>query len=316
MAFMAVQAVNQHFYAHGKLLISAEYFVLDGTPALAIPCKYGQHLSVESKPESKSINWTALRHDNSVWIDIAINSETLNALEPASQEALMISKLLKACRAQNPSFLADAGSYQITTKLEFPQNWGLGSSSTLVHLLAQWAAINPYKLLEDSFGGSGYDIAAAGMDKPFVYQRNGLQPIMAAVPFAPTFSSHLYFVHLNQKMNSREAIQYYRALGPDKSSISAELTAIGNAMISCGSLTQFMQLMDKHEMIVSTALKMETVKSRYFSDLNGAVKSLGAWGGDFVLLASQEDKETLTKYLHQKGYETIIPFDEMIYKVN
>jgi hypothetical protein len=46
-----------------------------------------------------------------------------------------------------------------------------------------------------------------------------------------------------------------------------------------------------------------------FSDFDGAVKSLGAWGGDFVLAISNEDPTT---YFKSKGYETIIAYKDMI----
>jgi len=314
MAFMQDQNTTTHFYAHGKLLLTAEYFVLDGTPALAIPCKYGQHLQVENSADYKNINWTAQKQDGSVWLEFTIDRQSLEAADNTSPEAQMISKLLQACKANNEAFLNDNHGFNVTTRLEFPQNWGLGSSSTLVYLLANWASVNPYQLLEASFGGSGYDIAAAGITSPFLYVRNAFQPEVTAVNFSPAFSSHLYFVHLNQKMNSREAIQYYRALGPDKASISKELEHIGQNMIHCESLDIFMSLMEEHEAIIATALKMQTVKSRCFDDLQGSVKSLGAWGGDFVMIATKEPKELFTEYLLHKGYSTIIPYEEMIYK--
>ncbi len=34
------------FSAHGKLLLSGEYFVLDGALGLALPANYGQHLAL------------------------------------------------------------------------------------------------------------------------------------------------------------------------------------------------------------------------------------------------------------------------------
>ena len=42
---------SQSFYAHGKLLITSEYLVLDGAEALALPTVYGQSLEVETIDE-------------------------------------------------------------------------------------------------------------------------------------------------------------------------------------------------------------------------------------------------------------------------
>jgi hypothetical protein len=49
--------------------------------------------------------------------------------------------------------------YNITTHLNFPKKWGLGTSSTLINNIAQWLQIDAFTLLNNSFGGSGYDIA-------------------------------------------------------------------------------------------------------------------------------------------------------------
>jgi hypothetical protein len=38
---------------------------------------------------------------------------------------------------------------------------------------------------------------------------------------------------------------------------------------------------------------------------------LGAWGGDFILATS---KENPTDYFKSKGFETVIPFDQMVLK--
>ena len=40
-----------------------------------------------------------------------------------------------------------------------------------------------------------------------------------------------------------------------------------------------------------------------------AIKSLGAWGGDFVMAIS---KENPSAYFASKGYKTVIPYAEMI----
>ena len=45
------------------------------------------------------------------------------------------------------------------------------------------------------------------------------------------------------------------------------------------------------------------------SDDKGSVKSLGAWGGDFVLVTKRAGFED---YFKQKGYNIIVPFREMI----
>jgi hypothetical protein len=74
-------------------------------------------------------------------------------------------------------------------------------------------------------------------------------------------------------------------------------------------LESFTQLLQQHEILLSTILKTETVKETLFPDFEGAIKSLGAWGGDFVLVVS---KENPSSYFNSKGYETVIPYGKMI----
>ncbi|HCO83183.1 MAG TPA: GHMP kinase, partial [Arenibacter sp.] len=95
----------------------------------------------------------------------------------------------------NPSFLSTSQGYEITTALNFPREWGLGSSSTLINNIAQWAQIDAYVLLWNAFSGSGYDIACAQNNSPIIYQLKNSRPIVHSASFNPTFKSDLYFVY-------------------------------------------------------------------------------------------------------------------------
>ena len=81
------------------------------------------------------------------------------------------------------------------THLDFDPNWGLGSSSTLISLLAQWANVNPYELLKMTMGGSGYDIACATASQPIIYRLENGSPIVEKADFKPAFADKLYFVY-------------------------------------------------------------------------------------------------------------------------
>ena len=88
----------------------------------------------------------------------------------SSDIALRLVQILEAIQRLNPAhFKADEG-LSISSTLEFPENWGLGSSSTLITNLAAWAKVDPFKLLELTFGGSGFDIACAQQDSAILYQ--------------------------------------------------------------------------------------------------------------------------------------------------
>ena len=63
------------YYSHGKLLLTAEYAVLDGAKCLAVPTKLGQSLRVS--PLKKSlIDWKSFDHQGNLWFEKEITIET------------------------------------------------------------------------------------------------------------------------------------------------------------------------------------------------------------------------------------------------
>ncbi len=46
---------------------------------------------------------------------------------------------------------------------------------------------------------------------------------------------------------------------------------------------EFEELLILHEKLISKAIGISPIQERLFSDYKGVIKSLGAWGGDFVL---------------------------------
>jgi len=303
------------YKSYGKLLLTAEYVVLDGALALAVPTKYGQDLHIETL-ESPEIIWTSLDHEKQCWFTTSfkvldIKNQSLNTITPtdASQRLLQI---LVAAHTLNPSFLNNNNGFKIITALDFPRNWGLGTSSTLINNIAHWANVNPYKLLELTFGGSGYDIACAQNSKPITYQitNNKTAPIVKPVNFNPKFKDALYFVYLNKKQNSREGIANYRALNlQNKTATINKINTISLQLINCNTVDAFNSLIEQHEELIANITKQSTVKALLFPDFNGAIKSLGAWGGDFILVSS---KTNPTAYFNSKGYQTMIPYEDMV----
>ncbi|MDT0294170.1 GYDIA family GHMP kinase [Mesonia ostreae] len=307
----------KNYYAHGKLLLTAEYVVLDGARALAIPTKFGQKMTVEEIGEPV-IKWSSYLADGSLWfsqefvftkekIDYQLEKKNNTNKEIVKNLAEILQKV-----ATLSSHLDFQQGFKINSFLEFPRDWGLGSSSTLIQNLSQWAEINPYQLLEKTFGGSGYDIACAEKDTPIIYERNKLEPKVTPVYFQPNFSDQLFFVYLNQKKNSREAIRHYRSLEAEKKETSiAEINQITTSLLKPNlTLSEFETQINRHEEILAKVLQTVSIKNQLFSEFKGSIKSLGAWGGDFVLATGT--KETMS-YFKDLGYATIIPFSEMIF---
>lgn len=303
--------MKQTFYSNGKLLITGEYLVLDGARAFALPTKFGQNLIIE-KGGNKEIKWKSYDLDGTIWFEDTISFSDISNKTNSEIESVKstLTTILHEAFLINPNFINNSEGYYITTQLSFPKNWGLGTSSTLINNIAQWLKIDAFELLKNSFGGSGYDIACAQNDTPILYHLEQGKPIVEKVLFTPEFLENLYFVYLNKKQNSKAAIKsYYNHRSNNLVKIIANNNQITQAVLHANTLKKFSDALEEHEAEMSIILEMKTVKEAAFPDFNGMVKSLGAWGGDFVLAVS---KENPTNYFKKKGFETVIPYTDMI----
>ncbi|MGH2665748.1 GYDIA family GHMP kinase [Flavobacterium sp.] len=303
--------MKKTFYSNGKLLITGEYLVLDGAKALALPTKYGQNLTVEEGPE-QTIRWKSYDADGSVWFesDILFSSIVKKEKSDATDDIKnTLIEILHEAYLIAPNFIQKSDGYIIQTALTFPKFWGLGTSSTLINNIAQWLDIDAFTLLKNSFGGSGYDIACAQNDFPVLYQLVNEKPIVKPVVFNPSFSDKIHFVYLNKKQSSKTAIANYYNKQGNVSEIIQKINQITEAVIEATEPKEFALELQKHEIELSNLLEMQTVKEALFPDFDGIIKSLGAWGGDFVLVISKQDP---TSYFKERGYEIVIPYREMI----
>ena len=306
------------FQAQGKLLISGEYFVLDGASALALPTRQGQRLTVFLEEEkADQLVWQSYDDQDQCWFEGVFrqsSGEPLTSTDTAIANRLQ--QILIASRQLNPDFLQNTKNQRVTTHLDFPRAWGLGTSSTLISTIAAWAKVDPYQLLAATFGGSGYDIACANAEGPLKYQLTEGKPQVQAANFHPSFSKNLYFVYLGRKQNSREGIAHYRQRVKDQPAWIKRISELTEAMITCTQLTDFNQLIIQHEQIVGDSLQLPRAKQLYFSDYWGEIKSLGAWGGDFILATSNEEELKTRKYFNEKGFEVFLGYKELIKSSN
>jgi mevalonate kinase len=307
---------NDHFYfGHGKLLITGEYFVIDGAQSLALPTKLGQSLSVKYAPSfSPTLSWKSFDVNGNCWFDHKFEFWHFKCLSDiVPEEALFIQKVLLQVRKQNPHFLRDEVDVKVETHLGFPLSWGLGSSSSLIYNIAQWAYVSPFELLFKTYGGSGYDIACAQSDGPILYKKSSLGPNWSPVNFNPKFKENLYFVYLGKKQNSRDAVKdYTKKKNSFDSKIIPKITELTQEFLNAKTLGEFKNLMTMHENIIGEALGFQTLKESTFKDFDGAIKSLGAWGGDFALVATDLTLSDVKAYFNSKGLETICRYDELI----
>lgn len=299
--------------ARGKLLLTGEYFVLDGAQALALPVQYGQTLRVFPLEERGKLAWISRKPDGSPWFEAVFSLPDLDVLQHSEEKtAETLSGILRALKAQKPDFLSGEPGFSVETNNDFPREWGLGTSSTLIAALARWAEADPYRVLFDTFGGSGYDIACAYADGPILYRLDGAVPQVQSVVFEPAFARHLGFVYLGNKQNSREGIARYRALGENVSQHIVAVSLLTRQMLQATDLRAFMEVMRAHEQLVAQTLLLPRAMDLYFPDFPGEVKSLGAWGGDFVLVAGEAPFENMKPYFYQKGFDTCITWQAML----
>ena len=303
--------MKKEFYSNGKLLITAEYVVLDGAKALALPTKFGQNLIVEDS-KNKVINWTSYDSDGSIWFEDIIQFSSIVSKEQFDDSKNIKNTLIEILHEAynlNPNFITNADGYAITTELTFPKFWGLGTSSTLINNIAQWLNIDAFTLLKNSFGGSGYDIACAQNNTPILYQIIDDKPVVENIIFEPSFTKNLYFVYLNKKQSSKSAIASYYKKQASVAKTIEKINVITKLIIETKSELEFAETLKKHEKEMSLILELQTVQETLFKDFDGVIKSLGAWGGDFVMVVS---KENPTAYFTKKGFTIILTYKDMI----
>lgn len=301
----------QHFHANGKLLLTSEYFVLDGAIALALPCRFGQTLEITAH-DLPLIHWRSFDKAGKMWFEGHFHWPDGKYLKGTDQAVGERLEAIFQAILKKGSAIAEAKGWMIETRLEFPRKWGLGTSSTLIANLARWADLDPYQLLENTFGGSGYDLACAIADGPLLYQRSQPNPIVTSVEFNPPFSDQLYFVYLGKKQNSREGIARYRGQGKQTTVEIDRMNQLTASFLKTNELETFEVLIQEHEVIIATKLKLKRAKVLHFPDFWGEIKSLGAWGGDFVLATSNRRETETLAYFNKKGFTDILKYKDLI----
>ena len=294
-------------YSSGKVLLTGEYVILDGALSLASPSKFGQHLKYEEN-QSNLINWKSINLDGKIWFECSMRNENLEIKSTSSKKVSdTLIRIINLIREFNPSFLKNNGS-DILTNLTFDKNWGLGSSSTLISNIATLSGVDPYILNNHIFKGSSYDIACANSISPIVYQLKEGQRIIDEVSFKPSFHEKIYFIYLNKKQSSISEIKNYNNKKVSESTIN-EISNITSMILQCKTIEAYDKLIESHELIISKLLSKPTIKETLFKDFNGSIKSLGAWGGDMIMVTSHNDPNG---YFKEKGYSTIFRYEELL----
>ena len=336
------------YKSNGKFLLTGEYLVLKGATALALPLKKGQSLEVENLDSNDGlIHWDAFykttdngqqttdiahssklrvqssefraqsSESNSPWFSAVLDKNDFSIKSTDDKEkAERLSDILTKAKALNENIFTEAHDYKFSTHLDFDPQWGLGSSSTLINNIAEWAEINPYKLLDQTFKGSGYDIACAKYNHPIFFEvmRTAPQAIsqkIEAANFDPVFKDNLYFVYLGHKQNSAREIKAFLSKDKNYDSEIKSISEISRALPNIQTLRDFCYFIKIHEEITAACLEQKRLR-KYFNDFEGEIKSLGAWGGDFFLVATEWDEEKVKKYFDSKDLNIVFRYQDIV----
>ncbi len=309
-------AKPQTWYAHGKLLITGEYLVLDGARALAVPVNRGQFLKVTPSEvrETAHLHWTALKPDG-LWFEATYDLPGLQIQKTTDRPlAGKLQHILRVARTLSPRFLDGSLNFNVETKLEFHTEFGFGSSSTLIANLASWAAIDPYALQWQALGGSGYDIACARASSPVFYHLEKGKPVAEPLQWQPPFKEHLYFIYLGHKQRTEDSIRRFQKKAVYGQNEIREISALSEKIVSTTTLEEFEKLLRQHEKIMASVLGQMPVGEQIVFQNTGVVKSLGAWGGDFVLASRRETDAAFRQQMKKQGFHIVFRWDELVLK--
>jgi mevalonate kinase len=321
----------RHFYSRGKLLIAGEYLILSGSSGLGVPVSRGQWLK-----------WTGKEGGNTLeWITTVKGRQWFRAVFTESGYSVMTSTDYKKARLIR-NLLVRASELSVTgplcgrieTRLDFDPAWGLGSSSSLISNIAYLFDVDPFILHFAVSKGSGYDIACARSDVPVLYRldfapeghrvnKGGYSgsslcpaPVYGPVDFNPVFQDRLFFAWTGKKQDSARQVHKYLSADRKDNPYINEVTRIITGIVKAGNIQDFNLLLHEHDRIISLVLDKRPVNETMFKGFPGYVKSLGAWGGDFVMVSWEDSPDELMRQLKQKGIDIVFSYRELIYSSN
>ena len=300
--------------ANAKLLLSGEYLVLNGAKALAIPLKVGQQMTVNSIEEEILIWESSVNGE--IWFSAEFSLAVLKLIKTSDAEiANELLKILKSASELNPDFFINYKTgLKVIIEADYPLNWGLGSSSSLIYLIADWMKINEFELHKKLSNGSGYDVACAAADSPVFFQIIDNKPQITKTKIGVAIRNHAVFAWLGNKQNSRQEVENYLKTNKPTQEQIEQISAFSEIMSKVHHAGELIYIIELHEKIISEILNNQYMVKNRFPEFNGAIKSLGAWGGDFAMFVSEKPYVELKEDLKTMGLEVMFGFDEIIKK--
>lgn len=301
---------NNTIRANGKLLISGEYLVMNGARALAFPIRFGQQLNVEITDSGK-LEWIS-KQQGKIWFTAEFNPESLSVQHSSHPEiASALWRILQSARSFNPDFLLNEGGIKAEIEADYPLEWGLGSSSSLISLIARWSGVDALSLFRSISGGSGYDLACATRKDPFFYQLVHDTPTITLARPGNALLNSSVFAWLGNKQNSQTEIERYRKSDTPSQRVIDRVSELASEFCKAEDVPELIEIIEEHEYLLSSVLKKPVLMHERFRNFAGAVKSLGAWGGDFAMFTADLPMHELKNQLRAYGIEHAFTWNEL-----
>ena len=117
----------------------------------------------------------------------------------------------------------------------------------------------------------------------------------------------------NKNLNHFFDIKSLVYLRENKSEIKkkdiVKINELSSQMAGAKSLKNFDRVLKEHESFVGQLMSIQPIKEKQFKDFSGEIKSLGAWGGDFIFATGDSNTP---EYFSAKGFPTVFGYDELI----
>lgn len=277
---------------------------------LAVPLRWGQTLKV-SENQGAEVHWISKDAKGQKWFECKLNLIDFSIDKTTDeQKAQFIRTLIKSAAQLNSDFLSKWKKYRITSELEFDPEWGLGSSSTLIANLAEWAELSPFELYFDTQEGSGYDVAAAVSDSPFLYQKSETELTFETFDWDQKLMENIFVFYLgNKQSTAAEVNEWKKNKRWNKGDIN-HMNTLSESLAECEDVDQAMELFREHLKMMEKILDQRAFEGRY-ADFEGVMKPMGAWGGDFGLALSPDPEYTM-KYLNKQGLAHVFRLSEIV----
>jgi len=249
------------------------------------------------------------------WFKASFRIEDMTILDSSSHKtAIFIRDLLRAGAELQPELKSASQGFSIVNHIDFDIRWGMGSSSSLLSNLAYWLEIDPYSLYCSTFQGSGYDVFCARANGPITFQLKQERCEIHEVSFNPAFADHLYFIYSGRKQDSQESVGKFKSKPLSEDRIIIQVTDLTDAFIKSPDLEDFLSVIRIHEDAISAAIGLPGVKQAIFPDFNGEIKSLGAWGGDFIMAATPMSRKEVKEYFNKRNLKVIFSWKDIIFE--